>query len=69
MNNQQDRERWANELEDTLQRAIEAEAEGRHGSAEWLFKKALFFDGKLREAADLRAYVEAAGPVYEGIGN
>ena len=69
MNNQQNRERWAEELEGSLQKAIEAEAGGRRRSAEWLFQKALFLEGQLKEVADPRDYLGAAGPLYEEVGN
>jgi len=67
MNNQQNRERWARELEESLGQAVRAEAQGRHGSADWLLQKAVFLEGQLRGVADPRAYVYTAGPVYEGV--
>jgi hypothetical protein len=60
----QNRNRWAKEFEESLERAIEAEAGGRYESAEWLFQRALFFEAKLEKVSDPRAYLDSAGPVY-----
>ena len=63
----QKRDHWAEELEDSLKRAIQAEDEGRYESADWLFQRAVFFEAKLREVPDARAYLVEAGYVYEKV--
>ncbi len=60
---------WAKELEESLQDSIEAEAGGRCKSADWLFQRAVFFEAKLREVSDPRAYLVEAGHVYQEVEN
>lgn len=69
MNNRENCKCWAKELEDSLQRAIKAEAGGRYESAGWLFQRALFFEALLEDVTDPRAYLDAAGPVYVEVGS
>jgi hypothetical protein len=62
-----ERERWNERLEDSLVQACEAETRKDIVEAERLFRRALFYDAKLAgKAATAKAYIEAAGPLYEG---
>ena len=69
MENREKCESWTKELEESLQRAIEAEACERYESAGWFFQRALFFEALLEDVTDPRAYLDAAGPVYVEVGS
>jgi len=53
-------------LEAALDKAGEAEADGRLEEAERLFRQALFLEAKLRGVSDALRYVHDAGPLYAG---
>lgn len=60
-------ELWGESLEDFLHQACQAEAKEDYEAANVLFRRALFYEAKLRpEVTNAKAYVNAVGPAYKG---
>jgi len=60
-----ERERWSRNLEAFLEQACQAETRHDYEAASTLFRRALYYDAKLRpEPTDAKAHIAPAGPVY-----
>jgi len=60
----QNRERLVEKLESYLNLACEAEEKENYLEAALQFRKALYYEAKLREVANAKEYIDAAVPIY-----